>query len=79
MWWLFILPPIAWICFVLAWACLVKKLEDGATKKRQVAIYGAIKQINTTFLKGTDVKMNMGVYSSWLGVNFNPKTCNFYF
>lgn len=75
LWWLFILPPFAWIFFVLAWICIVKSIEDANTKKRQVAIYGAIRQINRTFLKDTDVKMKMGSYSGWLEAMYNPKTC----
>lgn len=78
MWWLFFLPPFAWIFFCLAWACLVKRIEDGNTKKRQIAVYGALRQINMTFLKGTDVKTRMGSYSSWLEVMYNPQTCKFF-
>lgn len=75
LWWMVWLPPFAWIFFVLAWVCIVKRIEDQNTKKRQIAVYGAIRQINMTFLKDVDVKMKMGSYSSWLEVMYNPKTC----
>ena len=37
-----------------------------------MAIFQAIREINRTYFKKSDVKLKMGEYSAWLEVHFNP-------
>jgi hypothetical protein len=73
MWWLVVLPPIAYILWVFTFLCITKGDEDKKTLRRQLAVYNTLNQINRTNLKGSDVQMRMGSYSAWLETRYDPK------
>ena len=56
--------------------CFVRAGEDSTTLRRQMAVYQAVRDINRTYFKRSDVKMKMGEYSSWLEVHFDPHKQN---
>jgi len=73
LWWIVVLPPIAYIFWVLTFLCLTKGDEDKKTAQRQVAVFKTLNHINNTQLKNSDVKLNMGSYSGWIEARFDPK------
>lgn len=68
MWWLFILPPFAFLLLTAAVACYVKNREDKRTLKRNLELYVACKRTQEKYLKGTGVHLNTGSYGAWLEV-----------
>ena len=69
-------PFLLILLLILFLICFVRAGEDSTTLRRQMAVYQAVRDINRTYFKRSDVKMKMGEYSSWLEVHFDPHKQN---
>ena len=70
-WWLFILPPIAFILMVTAVACFIRKKEDKITLQRNLSLQRALGDAQDSYLSGTGIELTAGDYGSWIEVSYN--------
>lgn len=77
-WWLFVLPPFAFLGLVGATACFLKGKEDKKTMTRHFQVYMACKRVEEKYLKKSGIFLTPGVYGAWIEVISQKPFSNFF-